>query len=190
MREQPWHGVPEDDPAQVARQRAEALEALKEPLPSWSGPDTELDAFLHWTERLVPGLVGVVSLPIGIARQSTGAVMLGGGCLVILVSLGGFRLRRRWANLFARRVRDRVGGVARVPALCLGIGFAFGGAARLAAHTGLAVTWILTGAGTVVPAAAFCYRYWQDLRLSRWLGGTPPRSPFAARPPGRSERGR
>jgi hypothetical protein len=172
MREQPWHGVPEDDPAQVAEQRAEAIKALREPLPSWSGQDIEVEAFLHWVERLVPGLVGALSLPIGIARHSAGAVMLGGGCLAILLSLGGFRLRRRWTKLFARRIRDRVGKAARVPALCLGAGFALGGTAHLA-HANLAATWILVAAGTAVTAAAFWYRYWQDLRLSRWLGATP-----------------
>lgn len=188
MHEFPWQGVPEDDPAQAAARRAEAVKALQQPLPAWTGEDVDLEAFLHWVRLLVPGLVGIISLPIGIARQSGGAVMLGSGCFAILLSLGELRLRRRRRiRLFGRRGL-RVGKALRGPALCFGIGLAVGGTTHLAGHVSLAVTWTLVGVGTAVPALVLLYRYWQDLQLSRWLGWTP-RTPRGAHLPDRLARG-
>jgi hypothetical protein len=158
MHEFPWQGVPEDDPAVVAARRAEATKALRQPLPTWTGQDVEFEAFRHWAERLIPGLVGIISLPIGIARESLGALMLGSGCFAILLSLGGFRLRRRRIRLFGRR-RFRVVAALRGPLPYPGIGSAVGGTARLAGHASPAVTWILAGVGTLVPAAVMSYRY-------------------------------
>lgn len=165
-------GLSEGDPEQAAARRAAALKRyMQQPFPGSavsSAQQSGEEEALRVLTRLAPGYAGLVFVLVAVGERSGGALMFGFGCIGISLGLGVRRQRYR-VQLFERAGRG-LGRALRRPALCLGIGLAVGGLARMVATESIAAAWTVAGVAAAAPALVLLYRHWwRNTRVAQWF---------------------